>query len=77
MSFVLITLTLNPKLLKLFYSSAENHISSQASPILSQEIQTLAILMVLTLENNWTFFSTDKTQPVLNWSSNRYFADIY
>ena len=36
----------------LFYYSGESHISSQSSPILGEDNQTLAILMVLTSENN-------------------------
>ena len=46
----------------LFYFSGENHISYQTSPILSADNHTLAILMVLTLENNKTIFSTERTQ---------------
>ena len=53
----------------LFYYSGEKRISSQTSPILSADIQSLAILLVLFLEKNWTFLSTDRTQPVPNWSS--------
>ena len=61
----------------LFYYSGEKRISSQTSPILSEDNQTLAILLVLTLENNWTFSSIDRTQPNLNWGTPSYLADIY
>ena len=53
----------------LFYYSGEKRISSQTSPILSEDIQSLSILLVLTLEITLTFLSTDRTQPVPNCGS--------